>query len=129
MNTRPSSAASPSNWIIRVLPLALGMFAIGSEGLVIAGILPEVARGLNVSISAAGQLVTIFALAYAILGPFLTAVATRFPIHRVLLGALIIFTIGNVLAALTPSYGLMVMIRILVAVGAAGFQGVASAAG
>ncbi|GHO50462.1 MFS transporter [Ktedonospora formicarum] len=129
MNTHSSSAVSSSNWAIRVLPLALGMFAIGSEGLVIAGILPDVARGLNVSISAAGQLVTIFALAYALLGPFLTALATRFPIRRVLLGALIIFAVGNVLAALAPSYGLMVVIRILAAIGAASFQGVASAAG
>src|SRR5258708_20833685 len=129
MNTHSPSTVQPCNWAMRVLPLALGMFEIGSEGLVIAGILPDVARGLHVSISAAGQLVTIFAVAYAILGPFLAAAATRFPIRRVLLGSLIVFVLGNVLASLAPSYGVMVVIRVIAAIGAAGFQGVASAAG
>jgi predicted MFS family arabinose efflux permease len=125
MTTRSASTVPPSNWVIRVFPLMLGTFAIGSEGLIIAGILPDVARGFHVSMSAAGQLVTIFAMAYAILGPFLVTAATRFPTHRVLLGSLIVFTFGSALAALAPSYGAMVVIRIIVAIGAASFRAVA----
>lgn len=129
MTTHSPSPAPLSHWSIRVFPLALGTFALGSEGLIIAGILPDVAHGLQVSISTAGQLVTIFALAYALLGPFLVAAATRFSVRRVLLGALSVFTLGCVFAALAPSYEVMVVIRIVVAIGAASFRAVATAAG
>jgi DHA1 family inner membrane transport protein len=129
MTTSSPSPAPLSHWIICVFPLVLGTFAIGSEGLIIAGILPDVARGLHVSISTAGQLVTIFALAYAILGPFLVAAATRFPVRRVLLGSLSVFTLGCAFVALAPSYGIMVVSRIVVAIGAASFRAVATATG
>jgi len=55
--------------------LSLGAFAVGTEGFVIAGILPGMARDLGVSLAAAGQLVTAFSLAYALGSPLL-AVAT-----------------------------------------------------
>lgn len=108
--------ASSSQWAIRVFPLVLGTFAIGSEGLIIAGILPAIAHGLDVSVSSAGQLVTIFALAYAVLGPVLAPASMRFPVRSVLVWSLSVFTLGCVLAALAPSYGVMAAIRVLVAV-------------
>ncbi len=49
--------------------LTLGAFAIGTEGFMIAGLLPALARDLDVSLSAAGQLVAAFSLAYAIGAP------------------------------------------------------------
>ena len=55
--------------------LALGAFAIGTEGFMISGILPGMAHDLGVSVAAAGQLVTVFAFAYAVGSP-LIAVAT-----------------------------------------------------
>ena len=52
-----------------LLWLALGSFAIGTEGFMIAGLLPALARDLNVGLPAAGHLVTAFSLAYAIGAP------------------------------------------------------------
>lgn len=59
--------------------LALGTFAVGTEGFMIAAILPLVARSLGTSIQAAGQLVTIFALTYAFSSPVLTALTAAWP--------------------------------------------------
>ena len=54
-----------------VFCLALGAFAIGTEGFVIAGLLPSIATDLSISVSAAGQLVTAYALTYAVGSPIL----------------------------------------------------------
>ena len=53
----------------RLLVLALGMFALGTDSFVIAGVLPEISRTFHVSIGAAGQLTTAYAITYAIMAP------------------------------------------------------------
>src|SRR5690625_2367746 len=53
----------------RLIPLTVAAFAVGTNSLVIAGLLPAIAQSLQVSVSAAGQLVTGFALTYAIAAP------------------------------------------------------------
>jgi MFS transporter, DHA1 family, inner membrane transport protein len=58
---------------VRLLPLSLALFAVGTDGFVIAGLLPAIARDLGVDIPAAGQLVTAFALAFAVSAPVLGA--------------------------------------------------------
>jgi predicted MFS family arabinose efflux permease len=57
--------------------LALGTFAIGTEGFMIAAILPNIAADLVVSVALAGSLISIFALAYALSSPILTALTGR----------------------------------------------------
>jgi predicted MFS family arabinose efflux permease len=112
-----------------IAPLALGTFAVGTEGLAVAGILPEISTGLHVTVAAAGQLVTVFAIAYALGAPFLAVYGSRIAPKHQLVGGLGLFAIGNVLAALTPTYGLMIAVRILMALSAAAFVPEASAAG
>ncbi|MFD4529540.1 MFS transporter [Streptomyces sp. NPDC058470] len=104
---------------LRLLLLALGTFAVGTDGMVMAGILPLIARDLDVSISVAGQTVTVFALAYAVLAPVLAAATARWPRRRTLLIALTVFTLANCLTALAPSYGTLLATRVLAAAGAA----------
>ncbi|RFU44482.1 MFS transporter [Paraburkholderia sp. DHOC27] len=98
--------------------MALGAFAIGTEGFMIAGILPAVARELSVSAAAAGQLVTIFALAYAISSPLLTAISSRHDRRKLLLCSMSAFALGNVLAALSHSYWMLVGARVILALAA-----------
>jgi predicted MFS family arabinose efflux permease len=112
-----------------IAPLALGTFAVGTEGLAVAGILPEMSTGLHVTVAAAGQLVTVFAVAYALGAPFLAVYGSRIAPKHQLVGGLGLFAVGNILAALTPSYGLMVVVRVLMALSAAAFVPEASAAG
>lgn len=59
--------------------LALGMFALGTDSLVVAGVLPEISQFIGVAISAAGQVTTIYAITYALLAPTIAALATGEP--------------------------------------------------
>jgi MFS transporter, DHA1 family, inner membrane transport protein len=59
----------------RLLTLALGTFALGTDSFVIAGVLPELAHGFGVSIGAAGQFTTVYAVTYALLAPTIAALA------------------------------------------------------
>ena len=61
----------------RVAVLALGTFAIGTDGFVIAGVLPGIAHGLHATLAETGLLVTAFAVAYAVGAPLLTTATTR----------------------------------------------------
>src|SRR5471030_1969428 len=60
----------------RLIVLAAGMFAIGTDSFVVAGILPNVSKSLGVSVGVAGQMVTVYALSYALLSPVIAATAT-----------------------------------------------------
>ncbi|MFF1451868.1 MFS transporter [Streptomyces sp. NPDC058274] len=112
---------------LRLLLLALGTFAVGTDGMVMAGILPLIAGDLDVSISIAGQVVTVFALSYAVLAPVLATVTARWPRHRALLLALTVFSVANALTALAPSYGILLVTRVLAAAGAALYTPTANA--
>ncbi|GAA1397279.1 MFS transporter [Kitasatospora putterlickiae] len=112
---------------VRLLLLALGTFAVGTDALVMAGILGPVADDLGVSVTAAGQLVTVFALGYALLAPPLAALTARWPRRRLLLTALTVFGAANALSALAPSYGTLLATRVLAAAGAALYTPTANA--
>jgi predicted MFS family arabinose efflux permease len=53
----------------RLIVLALGMFAMGTDNFVVAGILPAVAQSLGTSVSLAGQMVAVYALSFAVMAP------------------------------------------------------------
>ncbi|WP_214327146.1 MFS transporter [Nonomuraea sediminis] len=99
--------------------LALGVFAVGTDSFVIAGILPEMAASLGVSVTVAGQLITAYALAYAILSPVMAALTGSWPRKRVLLLGLTVFTLGNLATAFLPAFGLVLAGRIVAGLGAA----------
>jgi len=112
----------------RLLILALGTFAIGTDSYVIAGILPHVAQSFDVSVAAAGQLVTVYALAYAVLTPILATATAGWPRRRVLLGGLVVFLAGNLLTTLARGFELALVGRAVAAFGGAMFTPAASAA-
>ncbi|MFF8310804.1 MFS transporter [Streptomyces lydicus] len=112
---------------LRLLLLALGTFAVGTDSMVMAGILGLVARDLDVSVPAAGQMVTVFALSYAVLAPVLATAAARWPRRRLLLTALTVFTVANALSALAPTYPALLATRVLAAAGAALYTPTANA--
>ncbi|MER6008140.1 MFS transporter [Nonomuraea angiospora] len=110
----------------RLYPLAAGNFAIGTGMFVTAGLLPPISKELGISSSAAGQLMTVFALAYAVLSPVLAALTARLSRRTLLLVALGVFVLGNVLTALAPTYPLVMATRVVAAAGAAMFTPTAS---
>ena len=98
--------------------LALGTFAIGTEGFMIAPLLPDLAADLGVSVVKAGQLVTVFALTYAFSSPVLTALTAGLDRRRQLIGAMIAFAASNAVAFTAPSYGALMGARVLLAISA-----------
>lgn len=95
--------------------LALGTFAVGTEGFMIAGLLPDIASSLSIHQSTAGYLVTIFSLAYAISSPVLTALLAGVGRRRLMIGSLGAFALANVLAASAHSFWTLAGARVLLA--------------
>jgi len=112
----------------RIYLLAFGTFTVGTEGYVVAGVLPAVARDMHTSVALCGQLVTIFALVYAVAGPPLIGMSTAIPPKRLLVGAALLFAVANLLAAVAPDYLVLAGARVLAAMGAALFMAPAAAA-
>jgi predicted MFS family arabinose efflux permease len=105
----------------RLIVLALGTFAIGAGSFVFAGPLEEVARDLSVSVGAAGNLVTVFAVTYAVSSPALVTLVGSAAPRRDLVAAMAVFVLGNAAAVAAPTFGLLLLCRILAAGGAAVF--------
>lgn len=98
--------------------MALGTFAIGTEGFMIAPLLPKMAEDLSVSLVTAGQLVTVFTLSYAFSSPILTALTGEIGRRNLLILSLAGFAIANVAAALATGYWMLMTARILLALAA-----------
>ncbi|MFG2887750.1 MFS transporter [Streptomyces sp. NPDC048297] len=96
-----------------VLAMMLCTFCVGTAESVIAGILPNIAGHLGVSLSAVGMLISVYALVVVIAGPCLTALTARLPRAVLLPGMMGVFILGNVIAALAPGFGWLVAGRIV----------------
>ncbi|MEV6901405.1 MFS transporter [Amycolatopsis sp. NPDC051372] len=107
--------------------LAFGAFGVGTSGYIVAGLLPSLVSELHVSATAAAQLVTSFAIAYAIGSPLFAAVTGRWERRTLLVAALVVTGLGNLLAAVAPGYTTLLLARVVTAVGAAVFTPAASA--
>ena len=109
-----------------LIALAIGAFGIGLTEFVIMGLLPEVAHDFGVTESAAGWLISGYALAVVVGALVLTAAATRLPKKPVLLGLIVLFIIGNALTALADDYGVAMLGRIIAALCHGAFFGIGS---
>ncbi|WP_354100658.1 MULTISPECIES: MFS transporter [unclassified Bradyrhizobium] len=114
------------NSLTSLIWLTLGAFAIGTEGFMIAGLLPALARDLTVSLPAAGHLITAFSLAYAIGAPVMAVLTAGLERRRVLAISMGGFALSNLLAALAPGYAGLLAARLLLAMSAATFMPAAS---
>ncbi|MFJ8056488.1 MFS transporter [Streptomyces sp. NPDC096142] len=106
--------------------LALGGFGIGLTEFVIAGLLPQVARSLTVSTATAGWLISGYALTVAVGAIAVTAATAGLAQKPVLVGLLALFVAGNLLSALAPTYGVMLLGRVVAALCHGSFFGIGS---
>lgn len=111
----------------QLLCLALAAFAIGTEGYVIAGILPLLAGDLHVSVSLAGQLISVFALTYAVASPILAVVTAATERRKLLMTSITLFGIFNLVAATAHSFTALMLARVGLALAAGAFMPAASA--
>jgi predicted MFS family arabinose efflux permease len=106
----------------RLLVLAIGMFALGTDSYVVAGVLPEISRAFDVSIGAAGQMTTVYSVTFALLSPTIAAIAAAIPRKRLLLSGAAIFVLANLVTAVAPSFGIALLARAFAGLGAAMFS-------
>lgn len=109
----------PAVWVI-----GFGIFAQGTSELMLAGLLPELASDLGVSIPLAGLLVSAFALGMLVGAPVLAVATLRWPRRRALLVFLAVFAVTHVVSALADDYGLLFAMRFVGAFAYAGFWAV-----
>ncbi|ALV40780.1 MFS transporter [Pseudarthrobacter sulfonivorans] len=109
---------------IGLIALALGGFGIGLTEFVIMGLLPEVAADFQVSEATAGWLISGYALAVVVGALVLTAAVTRFERKPVLAVLLVLFIAGNLVSAIAPDYGMMMVGRIIAALAHGAFFGI-----
>ncbi|GAA4983473.1 MFS transporter [Nonomuraea thailandensis] len=109
--------------------LFLGMFVLGSAELLVVGVLDLIADDLQVSIPAAGTLVTAYAAGLALGGPILTMLTIKLNRRAVLIGALLLFALANLLLVLITDYGLFLAARVVAGALQGVFIGAAFSAG
>src|ERR1700742_1798251 len=88
----------------RLLGLATGMFALGTDSFVVAGVLPEIARHFNVGIGATGQMTTIYSVTFALLSPPIAAIAAGVSRKTMLMAGAVVFVLANLATAIAPSF-------------------------
>ena len=97
----------------RIVPLAIGGLGIGTTEFTVMGLLPDIAKTLQISIPEAGHLISAYALGVVIGAPLLIGYSVKFAPKKVLIALMVIFTIFNALSAIAPDYTSMLVIRFL----------------
>lgn len=109
-----------------LLALAIGGFGIGVTEFAPMGMLSIIAADLDVSIPAAGLLISAYALGVVIGAPLMTLTTGRVPRRTLLIGLAAIFTLGNLLSAISGSYGMLLAARVLTSFNHGAFFGIGS---
>ncbi|MET7451443.1 MFS transporter [Streptomyces sp. NPDC005574] len=122
MSSAAGSVTGKLPFVVRVL--AVGTFLMGTTEFVIAGMLPEMAGDLNVSVSQAGLLITAFAVGMIVGGPVMAMATLRLPQRRTLVLALTVFSLGHVVAALGTSFTIVLAARVVTALATGAFWAV-----
>ncbi|MDF3942518.1 MFS transporter, partial [Achromobacter denitrificans] len=123
----PPQSAAPAAALSTGI-LAAAAFAIVSTEFLIVGLLPELARDLSIPVSAAGQLVTLFAFTVMLSGPLLTAALSHVERKRLFVAILLVFAAANALAAAAPNIWVLALARLVPALALPVFWGTASEA-
>ncbi|MET9929529.1 MULTISPECIES: MFS transporter [unclassified Streptomyces] len=104
--------------------MALGIFAMVTSEFLVGGLMPQISDDLGVSIPQVGYLITAFAVAMAVGGPFATVAVLRLRPKSALLTLFAVFLAGNALAAVATSYGVMMIARVVTGTASSAFFGV-----
>lgn len=109
-----------------LLALAIGAFGIGTTEFSPMGLLPVIARGVDVSIPAAGMLISAYAVGVMVGAPLMTLLLSHRGRRNALIFLMAIFTLGNVLSAIAPNYATLMLARIVTSLNHGAFFGLGS---
>lgn len=101
---------------VALLAIALGVFTVTATEMVPIGLLPDIAADLRRSEGAIGLSVSLYGVIAGLLAPFLTAAFRRLDRRSLLLLILVTFTLGNILTAVSFSYAVLLVSRLLTGV-------------
>ena len=126
MNAQISTAekvqtSSHARWAL--LALAIGAFGIGTTEFSPMGLLPVIAKGVDVSIPTAGLLISAYAIGVMVGAPFMTLAFSRFGKRTALMLLMSIFTIGNLMSAIAPGYFTLLLARLVTSLNHGAFFG------
>ncbi len=113
-----------STWIL--LSLAISAFAIGSTEFISVGIMPLLTKTFGISLAQGGLTVSIYATGIMFGAPILALITNRWDRKKLLIGIMISFIIGNTLAALAPSFAILLAGRVIAALSHGIFMTIAS---
>ncbi|MFJ4031441.1 Cmx/CmrA family chloramphenicol efflux MFS transporter [Streptomyces griseoluteus] len=105
--------------------LALAVFAMGTSEFMLAGLLPDIASELDVSVGTAGVLTSAFAIGMVVGAPLVAALARNWPRRSTLAGFILAFAAAHIVGALTTSFSVLFATRVVAALANAGFLAVA----
>ena len=102
----------------QLLALCFGNFIIGTGTMIVPGMLPALAEGLNVSLPVAGQLVTVFAISIGITAPILSGATSRYDRRLLLVAIMLLYFVGHLVSAWVSSHTVMMVVRGITAISA-----------
>jgi DHA1 family inner membrane transport protein len=121
-----SQRTDPSTIRLASIALIVGGFGIGVTEFVTMGLLPQIARGIDVDIPTAGHTISAYAVGVVIGAPVLSILGARAPRRAMLLGLMSAFAVGNALAAMAPNYETLMLARFISGIPHGAFFGMAS---
>jgi DHA1 family inner membrane transport protein len=114
------------HFVVAVLALAMGGFAIGTTEFVTMGLLPQIAEGVDVSIPTAGHVISAYAVGVVIGAPVLAFLGASLPRRGLLVALMVAYAVGNAASALASSFGLLTLARVATGFPHGAYFGVAS---
>lgn len=124
LTAETAETSSHARWAL--LSLAIGAFGIGTTEFSPMGLLPVIADGVGVSIPTAGLLVSAYAIGVMVGAPIMTLAFSRFGKRTALMLLMAIFTVGNLLSALSPGYTTLLLARLVTSLNHGAFFGLGS---
>lgn len=104
-----------------IITFTVGIFLLGMMELIVSGILELMSSDLGISHALTGQLITVYAVSFALFGPILIRLTENMPAKIVVLLSLIVFIIGNVVFGLAETFLVLSIGRVITAMAAAVF--------
>lgn len=112
--------------VFALLALAISAFGIGTTEFISVGLLPSIAEDLHVSVTTAGLTVSLYALGVAFGAPILTSLTASMSRKTLLMWIMIIFIIGNGIAAMATSFAVLLIARVVAAFAHGVFMSISS---
>lgn len=109
--------------------LTLGMFALGMDTYIVAGLLPDISKSFSKSSAEIGQGVTVFTLFFALSAPIFSTILAKYSVKNILLIALLSFGLANFVTMLSPNYSIYILSRCIAGLGAGLFSPMAVSSG